>query len=56
MEELSDMSGKNILVVEEIWKIDAVRVGDLPSAIKHEPLDASLVGRGSWGKRWALSF
>jgi len=40
-EELSDMSSKNILGVKEIGKIDGVRVGDPPSVIKHEPLDAS---------------
>ena len=35
MEQLSDMSGRNLL------RVDELRVGDLLSTKKHEPLDAS---------------
>ena len=38
-EEFSDFSGKNIL--SDGVDTNGVRVGDLPSSNKHEPLDAS---------------
>ena len=41
MDKLSDMPGKNVLGVEEIGKTGGVFFGDLSSANKHEPLDAS---------------
>lgn len=44
-EEFSDMSGKNILGVEEAEKTDGVCFGDLLVANKHEPLDASHVAQ-----------
>ena len=41
MDKLSDMPGKNVSGVEEIGKTGGVSFGDLSSANKHEPLDAS---------------